>query len=128
MTDTNSQGTNNNEASAAARAAEQEVNSSDDDDDESNNKNDLKRQAVTDEESCGEEDSDSAKRPRTEDEALDLAVTLGYKTGDRIEIQWELEKQGETDVHWWGATLLEHDGRTTDSVAIRTILYDEYVT
>jgi hypothetical protein len=126
MTDTNSQGTNN-EASAAARAVEQEANSSDDDDDDSNNKNALKRQAVTDE-SSSEEDSDSAKRPRTEDEALDLAVTLGYKTGDRIEIQWELEKQGETDVHWWGATLLEHDGRTTDSVAIRTILYDEYVT
>jgi hypothetical protein len=125
MTDTNSQGAN--EASAAARAAEQEANSSDDDDDDSNVKNALKRQAVTDE-SSSEEESDSAKRPRTEDEALDLAVTLGYKTGDRIEIQWELEKQGETDVHWWGATLLEHDGRTTDSVAIRTILYDECVT
>ena len=29
-------------------------------------------------------------------------------------------------VHWWGATLLEHDGRTDDNVAIRTLLYDPY--
>ena len=31
-----------------------------------------------------------------------------------------------THVHWWGATLLEHDGRTDDHVAIRTLLYDPY--
>lgn len=27
-------------------------------------------------------------------------------------------------LHWWKATLLEHDGRTTDSVAIRTLQYE----
>mmetsp|Transcript_18999 Transcript_18999/g.20466 ORF Transcript_18999/g.20466 Transcript_18999/m.20466 type:complete len:402 (-) Transcript_18999:498-1703(-) len=27
-------------------------------------------------------------------------------------------------LHWWKATLLEHDGRTLDSVAIRKLLYD----
>jgi hypothetical protein len=27
-------------------------------------------------------------------------------------------------LHWWKSTLLEHDGRTTDSVAIRTLLYE----
>jgi len=27
-------------------------------------------------------------------------------------------------LHWWKATLLEHDGRTLDSVAIRNLLYD----
>ena len=31
-----------------------------------------------------------------------------------------------THIHWWGATLLEHDGRTDDHVAIRTLLYDPY--
>lgn len=56
---------------------------------------------------------------------MDLAVTLGYKPGDRLEVQWEIEKDdGETVVHWWGATLLPFDGRTEDSVAIRTLHYD----
>ena len=28
-------------------------------------------------------------------------------------------------LHWWKATLLAHDGKTTDSVAVRSLLYDE---
>lgn len=64
---------------------------------------------------------------------LDLAVTLGHQPGDRFEVQWEIENTENTDpdtgnnniqVYWWPATLLEFDGRTTDSVAIRTLHYD----
>jgi hypothetical protein len=71
---------------------------------------------------CGE------KRDKTDNSSqLDLAVTLGYKEGDRLEVQWEIENDnGEIEVHWWGATLLKHDGRTEDSVAIRQLLYDAY--
>ena len=98
----------------------------------------------------------------TSTETIDIAETLGLKTGDRIEVQWEIhndvvvekgddddskkiaattdknndtgtddnDKDNEDDgdvtvtVHWWKATVLEHDGRTTDSVAIRSLLYD----
>jgi hypothetical protein len=98
------------------------------------NEYDLKRHASTssDDSSVDEVAAVAVKRAKTDDSdssvaappALDLALTLGYKEGDRIEAQWEIEKQGETQVHWWGATLLKHDGRTTDSVAIRTIEYD----
>jgi len=72
-----------------------------------------------------DDDEGSPKRPRSESVPLDLAPTMGLKAGDRIEVHWEIEKNGgETYAHWWGAELLEHDGRTTDSVAIRTIQYD----
>lgn len=72
---------------------------------------------------------DLTKRPRTaDDEApLDTASVLGLKAGDRVEVRWEIsdDETGETDVRWWGATLLEHDGRTTeDGVAIRVLDYD----
>jgi hypothetical protein len=81
------------------------------------------------------------------DEYLDLAHTIGLKSGDRIEVLWEVDSTNDDDddgvadvnvttststetttahVHWWGATLLEHDGRTEDNVAIRTLLYDPY--
>jgi len=79
------------------------------------------------------------------DPPLDLANTLGFKAGDRLEVQWHIHhsndddvdddegneqdedgdsKQESTTIVWWKATLLEHDGRTTDSVAIRSLLYD----
>lgn len=78
--------------------------------------------------SSDDDDDSASKRPKTndtEDEPLDLAVTLGYKPGDRIEVQWEVENaNGELVVKWWGATLKAFDGRTTDSVAIRTLHYD----
>jgi hypothetical protein len=96
----------------------------------------LKRKAssgaatsTTDTEDChssaSEDEGGSPKRPRSESVPLDLAPTLGLKVGDRIDVHWEIEKNnGETYAHWWGAELLEHDGRTTDEVAIRTIQYD----
>lgn len=88
-----------------------------------------------------------------EEQTLDLATTLGYKDGDRLEVQWEIHnddddndedndnknEEGKDNVDndtssstttsttrtvWWKATLLKHDGRTTDSVAIRSLLYD----
>jgi hypothetical protein len=84
-------------------------------------------------------DSDvpSAKRRRTEaaeedeketeEEVLDVAVALGLKGGDRLQVQWEITNEdGETITLWWGATLLEHDGRTQESVAIRVLEYDAY--
>jgi hypothetical protein len=96
-----------------------------------NDENALKRPAASnddDDDSSDDEGVDSSKRAKTETEGapLDLAVTLGYKKGDRIQVQWEIEKKGQIGVHWWGASLLEHDGRTTDQVAIRTIKYDAY--
>jgi hypothetical protein len=91
-----------------------------------NEENDLKRPAANDDSSDDDECIDSSKRAKTEDSPLDLAVTLGYKEGDRIQVQWEIDKKGKTQVHWWGASLLKHDGRTTDQVSIRTIKYDAY--
>ena len=70
------------------------------------------------------------KRSRTQSQdetPLDTAKALGYKPGDRIEVRWELSDDAseKTEVRWWGATLLEHDGRTTeDGVAIRVLDYD----
>jgi hypothetical protein len=72
------------------------------------------------------------KRTRPDEEILDLANVLRLRSGDRLEVQWEIctndeqEDQENPVVHWWGATLLEHDGRTEDSVAIRTLEYDAY--
>lgn len=76
----------------------------------------------------------AAKRScsETETEVLDLAETLGYKVGDRFEVKWEVQKDGDEEdnnniiEHWWAATLLEHDGRTADSVAIRVLDYDPF--
>lgn len=68
--------------------------------------------------------SSSSHSEPTSGTPLDLAVTLGFKPGDRLEVQWEVEMNDETVVKWWGATLEPHDGRTTDSVAIRTLHYD----
>jgi hypothetical protein len=83
-----------------------------------------------------------------EGEVLDLANTLGFKPGDRFEVEWEVSTEDESDesggdaattavageeeeqetftTRWWGATLLEHDGRTEDSVAVRVLDYDPY--
>jgi hypothetical protein len=80
----------------------------------------------------------------TDHPPLDLANTLGYKDGDRVEVQWEIHMDENDDQKndgnveaiqedtssttttsvWWKATLLEFDGRTIDSVAIRCLLYD----
>jgi len=62
------------------------------------------------------------------DEILDLAEVLGFRTGDRIEVQWDIQQDGDEPItHWWGATLQDHDGRVADSaVAIRVLEYDPY--
>lgn len=84
-----------------------------------------------------------SKRSRSEclpqeenEEVLDLAETMGFKPGDRLEVLWQVGEDNsdhdETNddknvlTHWWGATLLEHDGRTEDSVAIRVLDYDPF--
>jgi hypothetical protein len=82
-------------------------------------------------------DSTKVVHTDTNEAPLDLATTLGYKDGDRLEVQWEIHNDDDindeddddnnnnnTRTVWWKATLLKHDGRTTDSVAIRTLLYD----
>lgn len=61
-----------------------------------------------------------------EHDTLDLAQTLAIEPGDRLEVQWTIEIDDATEDYWWGATLLEHDGRTHDGVAIRTLDYDPY--
>lgn len=78
----------------------------------------------------------SAPEPATVDlkrakpvETLDLGVSLGIKAGDRLEVQWEIgePEDGSAETRWWGATLLEHDGKTDDDgVAIRVLQYDEW--
>ncbi len=75
---------------------------------------------------------DAAKHARTNnhesDEVLDLALTLGLQPQCRLEVQWDIvdDDTGVTRTHWWGATLLEHDGRTEDGVAVRVLDYDPY--
>lgn len=78
-----------------------------------------------------DETAEPSKRSRNSEEVLDLANILGYKSGDRFEVCWELVPEGadetaEPEQRWWGATLLEHDGRTEDSVAVRVLRYDAY--
>jgi hypothetical protein len=100
---------------------------------------DAKTKRVTDDDAV--ESTLESKRPRVEPtEVLDLARTMDLKAGDRLEVQWEIDPEPEEEdidvkdpasekeptIHWWGATLLEHDGRTDDGVAIRTLQYDPY--
>jgi len=89
------------------------------------------------------EASASASIEKESTETLDLAETLGLKSGTEIEVQWEIHNDKKNDakpeaaadaandssannitLHWWKAKLLPHDGRTTDSVAIRTLHYE----
>jgi hypothetical protein len=52
----------------------------------------------------------SNKRAKKEGDVvpLDLAVTLGYKEGDRIEVHWEIENHetGGVEIHWWGVSFV----------------------
>lgn len=62
-------------------------------------------------------------------EANDVAQELGLKAGDRLEVKWEItdEASGQVRSHWWGATLMHYDGRTSDDgLAIRVLDYDPY--
>ena len=71
-----------------------------------------------------EDDSrtDNSSNENDEDGSpLDLANIFGHKAGDRFEVHWEISNDDDdhpTTSHWWGATLLEFDGRTEDSVAM----------
>jgi hypothetical protein len=84
-------------------------------------------------------DTSRPKKPCTETtNTVDLAVHLGFQPGDRIEVQWEvgdIEKGEQLTRRWWGATLMEHDGRVLSaeddegppmSLAIRVLDYDPY--
>jgi len=59
----------------------------------------------------------------------DISESLGRKTGDRMEVLWEVEEDNAAVVHWWGCTLLPKSksskGRKK-TTAIRTIQYDPY--
>jgi hypothetical protein len=82
-----------------------------------------------------------------DEDTPDLATVFGFKAGDRVEVKWNIEDPESSSVssseegaqssaaakttdrtitRWWGATLLPHDGRTEDSVAIRVLDYDPY--
>jgi hypothetical protein len=86
------------------------------------------------------------KQEENDEPPVDLAETLGLKAGDRIEVQWEIHDDNDSNDNnnnnnndddddddntdnnvktvWWKATLNEHDGRTADNVAIRSLHYD----
>lgn len=69
----------------------------------------------------------SGKRSR-EEQVPDLAEEMGFKAGDRIEVEWDVasSQDGEAQTRWWGATLRQWDGETTESVAVRKLDYDPY--
>ena len=71
-------------------------------------------------------DSPNAKRARQNEEILDLAATLGFRDGDRLEVAWQVNDEEES--HWWGATLLPWNGKdiVDDCVAVRHLKYDPY--
>jgi hypothetical protein len=71
------------------------------------------------------DDNADSKRARSE-EVVDKAVELGFKAGDRLEVEWEVGEDNDKKTRYWGATLLEHDGRTKEGFAIRVIDYDPY--
>ena len=66
---------------------------------------------------------DDAKRVRTD--FVDMAVKMGFKAGDRLEVEWEVGEENVTK-RWWGGVLLEHDGRIAEGFAIRVIDYDPF--
>jgi hypothetical protein len=69
---------------------------------------------------------DTKSRP-SQEEIADTAAMLGYKAGDRFEVEWMLQtiSDGKVVEVWWPATLLEYDGRVVDNcAAIRVLKYD----
>lgn len=83
---------------------------------ESTNENSETKRACT---GMKKESGDSNEEAET---IVNKADELGYKAGDRFEVEWEV---GETTRHW-GATLLEYEGRTKEGYAIHTLEYDAY--
>mmetsp|Transcript_3456 Transcript_3456/g.5768 ORF Transcript_3456/g.5768 Transcript_3456/m.5768 type:complete len:245 (-) Transcript_3456:84-818(-) len=83
---------------------------------------DRKRSAQDDD---GEK-NEGNKRLKIEDPTSDL----GLKPGDRVQVQWDLTDDTTelSETRWWGATLLEHDGRISDDgYAIRLLDYDPFL-
>ena len=83
--------------------------------------------------------SSDTKRPKSvcedDQDAPDLARILGINPGDRLEVKWDIggdetksanESEQVTTTRWWGATLLEHDGKFEDGCAIRALEYDAW--
>mmetsp|Transcript_31197 Transcript_31197/g.47589 ORF Transcript_31197/g.47589 Transcript_31197/m.47589 type:complete len:239 (+) Transcript_31197:229-945(+) len=90
-----------------------------------NTVNNSKRPACSD----ARDETEGCKQARISKVIEDVAKTLGFKAGDRFEVQWEItdEASGQEHNHWWGATLMDHDGRTSDDgLAIRVLDYDPY--
>lgn len=77
-------------------------------------------------ESDDPERSSERKHARSGDDVLDLATSLDINDGMRLEVEWQVEIEDVPTSRWWGATLLEHDGRTDDGVAIRILEYDPF--
>jgi hypothetical protein len=87
---------------------------------------------------AAEEDGPSSdtKRPKSvsedDQDAPDLASILGIKAGDRLEVKWDIGEETKPNeneqvtTRWWGATLLETDGKVEDGCAIRTLEYDAW--
>jgi hypothetical protein len=73
-------------------------------------------------------DTDTATEQNSSGPPLDLAEVFGFKQGDSLEVQWDVEMEGEKSTKWWGATLDPFDGRTEDGVAVRVLHYDAFQT
>ena len=86
-----------------------------------------------------QEQEQETKEPKKgeEEKPFDTAVVIGYKAGDQLEVQWELEVDEEDEesgdvkvknvTKWWKATLLPYDtknGKVVDGVAVRTLRYE----
>jgi hypothetical protein len=76
--------------------------------------------------SCESTDNEDPKRVCSNVTVTDRAVEFGFKEGDCIEVEWEVGTDDNVAKRWWRGTLLKHDGRTADEVAIRVIEYDPY--
>jgi hypothetical protein len=91
-------------------------------------RSERKRSAVAKNNDGDSDHNRSNKIPKLE--TVDLAISLGFKAGDRIEVEWEVaddEDTGVLNTRWWGSTLKAHDGRTTsEGLAIRVLDYDPY--
>lgn len=127
---------------------------------ERNDVNTTKRSSATINDVSLEATKSASKRVKTNDDetgstnnqtVFDGAYIYGINAGDRLLVRWEIIENecedNEIEVEkWWGATLLEYDGRTytennddenpnmsegcdnddAGPVAIRVLEYDEY--
>ena len=98
--------------------------SKEDDDDDDTKEPPAKR-------SRGEEETKENEEEEAPTEVVDLAVQLGIKDGDRLEVEWEIVETDENGrenmvTRWWGCQLQPWDGKVEDSVAVRILKYDAY--